>query len=269
MPQLRFRLFAALTVVSAFATPLSAQRVQSSIRDSSTRLSGTRPGVIEGVVTDTGLVPIQAAEVRVLGTDSRLFTGPNGRFRFTGIPPKHEILVMARRIGFTPTYTTLSVESLDTTRVTLALDRLPPTSLDTVRVRANRITGALADFETRRQRGFGYYLSTDQLRSSRTTETMNYLRRMPAVRLVYDEKSNGYVAEGLRIQSTIMAEEKACNMQVILDGMIMPKTFTLDLLPRPDELFGIEVYQNQTGVPPTYQSLAKCGIIFVWTKYAQ
>ncbi len=259
-----------LTAVVAFAaisiaSEAGAQRIERRIGVADSTVRRTRAGVVEGVVTDTNLVPIPMADVRVLGTDSRLYTGQNGRFRFIGIPPRHEIIVIARRIGFAPTYAVLGVDGGDTTRINLALEHLP-NLLDTVRIQAS-LSRTVAGFETRKQRAFGDFFTQDQF--SAAANVSNVLRRARGVQLRHSDDAGGFIAVNPRTEGmSIVNETSACTMQIVLDGMMMPKTFPLDHLPSPSEVFGMEVYLTQSGVPAEYQYFAKCGIVFVWTKFA-
>lgn len=209
------------------------------------------------------MVPVPMADVRVLGTTSRLYTGGNGRFRFVGVPQRHEIIVIARRIGFRPTYAVLGVDGGDTTRINLALEPLP-NMLDTIRVKAE-LSRTVAGFETRRQQAFGDFFTQNQFASA--ANVSNVLRRARGVQLRMNDEAGGYIAVNPRTEGmSLINETSACPMQIVLDGMMMPKSFPVDHLPPPSEIFGMEVYLNQSGVPPEYQYFARCGIVFVWTR---
>ena len=60
---------------------------------------------------------------------------------------------------------------------------------------------------------------------------------------------------------------KACYMDVIIDGQLMPTPFDLEELPSPKELLGMEVYASAASVPVQYAKFGStCGAILVWTK---
>lgn len=259
------RFVLAVLTVTLASSPLLGQRIERRMGGPDSTAPRRAPsGVVEGVVTDTNMVPVAMADVRVMGMDSRLYTGNNGRFRFTNVPARLEIVVVARRIGFVPTYAVLGVDAGDTTRINLALEPLGNV-LDTVRVTA-RAGRSVAGFEVRKQRGLGDFFTQDQF--ERAANVSNVLRRARGVMVAQDPEVGGYLALSQRETSSIMLETGRCVMTLVLDGMMMPKSFPLDHLPTPKEVFGMEVYVSQTGVPPEYQSFARCGIIFVWTKYA-
>src|SRR5471030_32989 len=73
-------------------------------------------GTIDGVVTDTMLVPIMGATVSVIGSNIRVVTGDNGRFRIGSLQPG-EYIVIAHRLGYDPLSTHVEVTVADTARV--------------------------------------------------------------------------------------------------------------------------------------------------------
>src|SRR6478609_5534790 len=85
--------------LSVAAVPAQAQ-AQTRVGPGAVSATAGR-GIIDGVVSDTGLVPLQAAFVSILGTNIRVGTGPNGRFRITQVP-EGRYLVIVKRVGYRP-----------------------------------------------------------------------------------------------------------------------------------------------------------------------
>ena len=79
-------------------------------------------GTIDGVVSDTNLVPLRGAFVSILGTKIRVGTGPNGRFRIVDVPAG-QYLVIVRRGGYHPTSAVIEVPTTDTLRLSYTLTR--------------------------------------------------------------------------------------------------------------------------------------------------
>ncbi|HEX3865876.1 MAG TPA: carboxypeptidase-like regulatory domain-containing protein, partial [Gemmatimonadaceae bacterium] len=74
-------------------------------------------GVIDGTVTDTNLVALGDAVAAIIGSNLRVATGANGKFRIVGLKPGVYILIVSRH-GFVPATTRLDVPSNpDTLRV--------------------------------------------------------------------------------------------------------------------------------------------------------
>jgi Carboxypeptidase regulatory-like domain len=139
------------TSAAALAVLLPAA-AQSQIRPVGTGPTPIAPiarGTVDGVVSDTGLVPLQAAFVAILGTKIRVGTGPNGRFRITNVPAG-EYLVIVKRVGYHPTSGVVDVPASDTVRLAYTLDKLRPNELETVVITANSPSSRMVGFESRR-----------------------------------------------------------------------------------------------------------------------
>src|ERR1019366_8200334 len=94
-----------LTVIFALALPAASRMAAAQ--------ATSRPGVIDGVVTDSALAPRGDATVAFLGSALRVVTGPNGRFRVRDMKPG-EYILLVRRIGFTATSVTVQLAAGDT-----------------------------------------------------------------------------------------------------------------------------------------------------------
>ena len=114
-------------------------------------------GVIDGAVTDTSLTPLAGATVSILGTSVRVATGANGRFRIADVAPG-QVIVLIRRIGFEPLSARVQVMTLDTARVSFALEPAT-TTLGAVVITAKTQTMAMAEFEERRKLGVGQFMT--------------------------------------------------------------------------------------------------------------
>src|SRR5690242_17177513 len=85
-------------------------------------------GTIDGIVSDTGLVPLQGAFVTVFGSNLRVGTGPNGRFRINKIPAG-QYLLMVKRFGYRPASAVIQVPETDTLRLSYTLEPVPAEAL--------------------------------------------------------------------------------------------------------------------------------------------
>lgn len=68
----------------------------------------TPTGVVDGLVTDTSLVPLAGATASILGSSLQVVTGESGRFRIIGVPVGRYIVVI-HRVGYVPEAVSLSV----------------------------------------------------------------------------------------------------------------------------------------------------------------
>src|SRR5690349_23255611 len=118
-------------------------------------------GVIDGVVTDTNLVALGGATVSILGSQVTVSTGENGRFRITGLRGGNYI-VAVHRIGYVPIAVAMAVAGVDTLRPSLELRRVV-TALDTMIVTAKSAIARLEEFEQRRARGDGHFVTASDI----------------------------------------------------------------------------------------------------------
>ncbi len=231
------------------------------------RLAGAQ-SVIDGVVTDTLLRPLVSADVSVIGTAARVVTGENGRFRMLQVPPG-QYLVVVRRIGFAPTSGIIDVPDNDTLRLTYSLTR-SNNMLDTLRIKERRVGMRMLGFEKRRLVGDGQFITQDEIDRRGSREVSDFLRNTRGVDVsrITDQQFAGTVALSRRAGGSLTGEGSgACAMQILLDGIVLPRFFNLDLLPPPKQIAGIEIYNGPATTPPEFSGPdRRCGVIAVWTR---
>jgi hypothetical protein len=90
------------------AVPAAAQRRAKTLPTAAPKAPSTAEvaqrtafGVIDGMVTDSGFVPMLGAEIGILRTSIRISTNTQGRFRITDVQMGTYIL-MLRRFGYSP-----------------------------------------------------------------------------------------------------------------------------------------------------------------------
>lgn len=228
-----------------------------------------RLAVIDGIVTDTLLRPLGSADVSVVGIGARVVTSENGRFRMLQVPAGQYLLVV-RRIGYAPTSGIIQVPEADTVRLSYTLVR-SDRMLDTVRVKERRVTMRMLDFEVRRKQGQGQFITLEEIERRGSLQTSDYMRSMRGVEVsrvttqafagtqVYSRREGGGFDAG--------GQQQYCAMQVVLDGIILPRNFDLDLLPPPKQIAGIEVYTGAATIPPQFGGPdRRCGLVAVWTR---
>ncbi len=255
------------------ALPLGAQQrttVQDRARAEAQKAPPPRSGIgiIDGVVTDTLLRPLGAADVSVVGVGARVVTSDNGRFRFLQVPAGQYLLVV-RRIGFAPTSGIIEVPPDDTLRLAYTLARTT-NLMDTVRVRERRVSMRMLEFEQRREQGIGQFITQEQIDRRGSRETSDFLRTLRGIDVsrITTGAFAGTVALSKREGGSIGGDGSgACSMQVFLDGIVLPRAFNLDLLPPPRQVAGIEVYSGAATVPAQFGGAdRRCGVILVWTR---
>lgn len=226
-------------------------------------------GVIDGAVSDSSLRPISFAEVTILRTEIKLQTNSIGRFRFNDVPPGQYLLIV-RRIGFRPISSIIQVGTRDTLRLSFIMEPSIQ-SLDRVVVTEERRSLRMLEFEQRRQQGWGFFLTGEQIEKRNLPVAADYLRLAPSISLAPSHNASGIpdlVAISKREGGSIYGDGAgACAMQIVVDNVPMPPRFPLELLPTPKEIAGIEVYDGPATVPAQFNGLdRRCGMVLVWTK---
>ena len=242
-------------VRSTAISGIAAFLVAASLSAQQTRLGG----VIDGVVSDTILAPLDRVTASLLGTEVRVTTSTTGRFRITGIPAGSHILEL-RRLGYGSLVSSVTVGEGDTLRLSFVLQPLATTLAPTV-VTGERVSAKMREFDARRRAGFGRFLTEDDISAKKASFAADLLRSIPQVQV--RTTGSGQTAMSLRNGPA------ACAYEVFLDGLPMPMPTNLDDLPRPADLAGIEVYSGPATVPLQYKRAggrASCGVILVWTK---
>jgi hypothetical protein len=255
-------------------------------------------GTIDGVVTDTMLVPLVGSTVSVIGSNIRVVTGDNGRFRISSLDPG-EYIVIAHRLGYEPLSTRVTVTVTDTERVSFALERVT-TALDTVKVAGEQLPVRFAEFETRlRNKEATAAFTRDDILKVNPVDTWQMLSRVPALKVIPNGPNGGMLAvstRAMKVDGTTL-QAVPCYMSVMIDGVLMggdpvpsggtvpmginskiaapppmkqsDGAFDMSKLPPPDQIHGIEVFAGPASIPPQYNGAANnkmCGLIVIWTR---
>lgn len=257
----RFRL-----LFPAIAITLAASVAGAQVRLPSPAAQRTGRGVIDGLVSDDNLVPLQAAFISILGTPLKIGTGPNGRFRITGVPAG-SYLVIVKRVGYRPTSGVVEVPSNDTLRLSYTLDKVDAKALETVVVTEKSPSIKMQEFETRRKLGVGEFMTREQIEKHNSVYSTELLRSFKAVYVANDNSGPITQYYALSKREGGNPQVGACPMQVYVDQVPLPSPFNLDLLPPPRDLAGIEVYAGASTIPPMFNGYDRgCGVVLIWTR---
>jgi carboxypeptidase family protein len=221
-----------------------------------------RLGELNGIVVDTSFRGLGEATIVLLGTKIGVVTGENGRFRIRRLPVGRYVLT-AHRLGYEPVSAALDIGT-DTLRLTLTME--PAThALDTVRVASTSLPARLAEFEARRRAGFGQFFTQADIHRRNGVYVTEMLRSLLSVEVLEVHDHGGALPS--HYASSRRFSPNYCLMTVVLDNVVMPTPFDLDLLPPPSTIAGIELYSGPSTVPPIFAPYdRRCGVILVWTK---
>jgi hypothetical protein len=226
-------------------------------------------GTVDGVVSDTALAPLDNATVSILGSDLRVVTGANGRFRLTQLP-SGSYIVFVRRLGFKLVSATVQIAAADTLRISFTLQPAA-TTLDATIITARYESPRMAEFEERREFaekfGGGQFMTADEIDKRNTVFATELIRTFHGIQVgegYIPRSGRGSFATSGRAAGSI---NSSCYPTVWLDGVLLPGPVNLDNLPSPKELAGIEVYPGPATVPARYAAGGMpCGAILIWTR---
>jgi hypothetical protein len=216
----------------------------------------TRAITVLGYVTDTASAPVPAAEVVVEGVAGTARTDERGAFTLAGLRPGKLVLTV-RRLGFRARSDQFRTAPGDTLQI--LLDLVPvPRELAEVKVTEQRLVRrqrTLDEFDARRGRGFGSFVTRADIERRRPMHTSDVFRSLSGVTVLA-----GRAGTELR-----MTRSRDCAPDIYIDGREM-KGYRIDDIP-PSDIGGIEVFQGPSETPPRFRRAeAGCGVVSIWTR---
>ena len=214
----------------------------------SVRLSSAQ--TVQGTVVDAESgVPIYTAEVALLTTDggaaSRVLTDTRGRFVF-GVPDSGSFRLRATRFGYVP-FTTDAFELAPNQDVVAELRmQVSPVALDSlgavVEARRPRRLERVGFFK-RQAKGFGYFLTPEDIEARRPVHPSDLFWGVPGVRVSY---RNAF-------EWDVVSTRGGCSISVSIDGMFVQAgggggSDWQDLL-HVNDIEALEVYPSPVGLP--------------------
>ncbi len=223
-------------------------------------VSGTIRGANHTVVVgaQVTITPVAARGGSPTAVARATMTDDDGRFRVPGVPTGL-VTIAVKRIG----YKAVTIDTIAGPLPALDIALVPvPQRLAAVvvreRRRATRYTGPLADFNRRRDMGFGHFITATEIDERHPLRTTDLLRMVPGVNVV-----------GAGPLNSIRLRNASCPPLVWLDGMpalsgyLDPDSFD------PASFGGIEVYTGVATVPVELRGTRgeeSCGVIALWSR---
>jgi hypothetical protein len=220
------------------------------------------PATLVGVVRDSAGIPIPAVEVRFKGADFvSVRTNDSGGFRMINLPTGMATVTL-RRMGFAPASAEVRLRAGRTDSLVFSLTALATTLAgvlveDEYEARSHKL---LAGFWERRARGFGYFLTRDEIEKRDAHEFADLARMAPSVSV---GTRNGRRV----IRFNRGSAGRDCPPQYVVDGMKIengsPEEFT------PQDVEAIEFYSGPATIPPQFAprfNSFTCGAVVIWTR---
>lgn len=219
------------------------------------------PATLVGVVRDSAGAPILGVEVRVYGGPLVGRTDDSGTFRIMGLP-SGVAQVRLRRMGFLPTVREVRLlpgrtDSLAVSLTALATMIPGVTVQEEHEARSHRL---LPGFWERRARGFGYFLTRDQIEKRNAFDFAELTRMAPGVTI---GMRNG--RKTIRFRRG--GEMTDCPPQFVVDGMRIENGSPDEF--EPGDVEALELYSGPATIPPQYAprfDSHTCGAVVIWTR---
>jgi hypothetical protein len=219
-------------------------------------------GAISGTVRDSTGTPIPGVEVVLLQTKGAVYSDSLGVFHFSQIPAGNRELHF-RRLGFAPKSLGAEVPEGKTLALAVVLEA-SATEIEGMTVEeATRRRQILSDFYDRSARGFGHFITREQIEKRNPMNLSDMMRTIPGARLI---PVRGTSMSTLRFNRAQMGS-RDCPPQYWVDGVKAWNLNVDDIVPQDVE--GIEVYSGAATVPPQYntrEGTTICGVVLIWTR---
>ncbi len=219
-------------------------------------------GTISGVIRDSIGTKIAGAEVFLRGSPLRIETDDRGEFRL-GKVPAGELTLAVRRLGFQPDTVKLMVMAGQTVPLEMTIHRLP-LQLQPVLVYGRRnLTGRMAGFYSRKDRGIGHFVTREEIERRNPPNVTDMFRMIPGARV----ESRGPGRTIVRFRGS------QCAPLTWLDGTpLFAGEFDLDAI-SPRSLEGMEIYSGPSSVPTEFLGTrsisSSCGTIILWSRQGE
>lgn len=216
--------------------------------------------LLGSVRDDSTNFPLVHAEVVIPALHMGGYTDSVGTFRVDRIPAG-EYDVIVRQLGYLPRVTRMTFEQNETTAEQFELVR-NPTILAKVKVLAPDTARSLevdntTAFNSRKSKGFGYFITPEELYAARERDMTTVLHTIPQVRI-----------QRLSTGAMVVASAESgrrCFSQVYLDGVKVMYAFDVNSI-TPGSLRGVEFYAT-INAPSEYPAGPNyCGVLILWTR---
>lgn len=214
--------------------------------------------VVRGTVRSEKNLPLLNARVGIVGRERAVRTDSTGTFYLSEIPAGSSTLEV-RALGYAPVTRPLALAAGADTTMAIGLTSVKRV-LDTIQIVAQRLYNRDSNGFLRRMRlGGGYFFDQETVQKQHPFDVAQLLYAVPSIRQIQRGMTRSLVMRG--------GASGFCTPALFLDGARMPADLLgdLDMLVRPEELEGMEVYPRNTA-PAQFSDFSGCGSIVVWTR---
>ena len=218
------------------------------------------PRALFGFVKDSLGHAVPGAEVRARGNVVVAFSDDSGRFHVPKMPVGARG-VMVRRLGFAPTRAPIvpGAGEADSVSVTLRAiaQSLPEITVEEQHDSLSR--KVLADFWARRARGFGKFVTREEIERKGASRFVDVVRSVSGLSIMTYRGRQEIRFRGAAIGSA------NCPPQYWVDGIPLERA-SADEFP-PENVEAIELYASPATTPPQFSTRSPtCGTVVIWSR---
>jgi hypothetical protein len=224
-------------------------------------VSGAQSRALVGLVRDSSGRGIAGAEVRARGNVVVAQSDDSGRFRVAQMPEGARG-VFVRRLGFAPARVRImpSDGATDSVQVTLAQIAHELPALTVQEYHDSLSHAVLAGVWERRARGFGRFVTRDDIEQRGTSEFVELMRAVPGVSI---QSYRG--RRDIRFRGAVGSMFRDCRPQYWVDGVPLEGGSAEEF--SPDNVEAVELYASPATTPPQFATRDRtCGTVVVWTR---
>jgi hypothetical protein len=212
-----------------------------------------------GIVRDANGVAIDGASVQITGFAAR--TNERGAFRMW-TADIDTVTISIRRLGFSAVSALIATRGAKWDTVVVEMERLPQRlAAAEVKAAAARQRLGLRDFDERRSRGGGQFVTREELVARNVSRPSDVLRERKGVQIV---TARGGI-HGVRFAQYSIRQPN-CTPSLWIDGQLAPGMEVDDIVA--NDIEAMELYENWSNTPSQFLkgTTLPCGTIVVWTR---
>ncbi|MBL0940162.1 MAG: carboxypeptidase regulatory-like domain-containing protein [Gemmatimonadaceae bacterium] len=234
------------------------------------------------VLKDADKKGLAGAEISIGALNRTTTSDSTGTFVLTDVSPGR-YLITVRKVGYKQFSTMASILSADGPEYEFAL-AAAPIELAKVDVKADAITTHFSEFEERRAKRIGRYLTAEDFAKNDGRPVADIMLAVPGVSIIRGRGNEAWYAsrrgaETITLHRKVSAADsgrgadiRACYATVVLNGQVVfsgangQQLFDLNSLNARD-IRGVEVYTGTANVPQQWLTGdGGCGVIAIWLK---
>jgi iron complex outermembrane receptor protein len=210
--------------------------------------------ILGRVVQAGSRAPLAEAVVEIPELELAMESDETGRFWFRNVPAGEQLFVI-HYLGYADsTQVFLVPAELNQLEVAVELRVVPVADL-MVQIEELDTPSKLTEFNRRREKGEGYFITRADILRRDPARTTDMLRAVPGVRITSTDLG----------RASIRIRGRSCSVAYFVDGIRSPY-FNLDNV-QPSSVEGIEIYRGTASVPPEFRgALTPCAAIVLWTR---